>query len=338
MSRKPSIFSKWLTKPAETLKSRRNLRAFFICLLISFIAWTGIKLAGSYEVEYRLPVSFFNASETEVISSQSHGLLTYRLQASGIMNIIHRFNPKVDTLFIDIEKSPRVTKGNSTWAFVTNDDLRAAISGFFTTDYRIVGVAPDTIFALVGKAHQKMVPVRVAANLTFAKGFGTVGTIIVSPDSVLVKGPKNIVDTISVIDTRIVRLTDLSESRIIDATLHSPVYMGLLQITPSRVRVSIGVEEFGETFFELPIEVRYSDSYVGKQLKIRLLTEKVKVICLVPVRTLAAFDHAHLKAYVLITDSKDTPGNLEVRVETSFQDIKIQGVVPAVVEWVILNN
>lgn len=309
-----------------------------MCLFISLIAWAGIKLSENYEVEYNLPISFFNSSETEMVSSQSHWVLSYKLQASGILNILHKLNRKVDTLFVDIEKLPRITRSNSTWAFATKDDLRNEISRLFASGYKVAGVIPDTVFALVGKAYEKMVPVRVVTKLSFAKGFGAFGSFVCTPDSVLVKGPRSIVDTLSAIETMVVRLSDLSTPTIHTTALHSPVNLGLLQVSPSRVEVSIGVEEVKEITFELPVEVRYSDTPIGKQLKIKIVPEKVKVICLVPLRTFLAFDQSFINAYVVVWGSKEASGNLEVVVESSFQDVKILGVVPSIVESVVLNN
>jgi len=273
-----------------------------------------------------------------MVSAQSHYHLTYTLETSGFLNILQRLNRKVDTLFIDVEKHKRVTRNNNTWAFVSKDDLRTKISSFFTPDYKVVTVLPDTVFAIVGKAFEKMVPVRVVTNLTFAKGFGTVGSFVPDPDSVMVIGPKSIVDTITAIETMVIRLTDLSSSTTQSTSLFSPVDLGLLHVSPSRVQVYIGVEEFAETSFELPVEVRYGDSNGSKPPRIKPIPERVKVICLVPLRTFSAFNKSHLKPYVLFPGGKGAVGNLEVKIETSFQDVKIQGVAPPVVELVIFDN
>lgn len=338
MSRKPSIFTKRFPKTSTSPQSRRNLRAFILCLLISFIAWGFIKISDDYVVDFELPVVFYNASQTEIISSQSHQQVTYRLRANGFQTIIHRLWPRVDVLQMDVRQAPRVTRNDNSWAFFTANQIRNALSELFPTDYEVLQVQPDTIFALLGDARQRKVPVTVRTDISFKRGFGLVGSIVSRPDSVYVKGPRNIVDTITAIRTQPLRLEDLSSSVNTQLQLSNPVPGGLLQISEGRVEVAFEVEEFTETSVDLPIKIRYEEGFEGKSLNIRLFPERVKVVCLVPLREFARFDNSLIEAYVVAPSSFEELVKLEVRVESLVDDVRIQGFSPTLVEVIFLED
>jgi hypothetical protein len=338
MVQRPSIFSKRFFKTSSRPYSKRNLRAFLICLFISFVAWGFIKISDDYVVDFEVPIAFFNARPTEIIASQSHQNVTYRLKANGLKTLLNRFSPSLDTLLIDVRQAPRVTKNDNSWAYFTSNQLRLAISELFPSDRTVLQVFPDTVFALVGRAFEKNVPVSVIPELTFQKGFGLIGSILAEPDSVFVKGPRNIIDTISVIETRPLKLDNLASSMAVDLPLASPFLPGVLQLSPSMVKVSLLVAEFSEASFDMPVRIRYEKDFAGKPFKIKLFPEKVKVVCLIPIRLFASFDQSFLHAFIMAPTKIEELANFEVRVDSFNDDVRVQSIVPSVVEVIILED
>jgi len=338
MSRKPSIFIKRFFKTYSSPQSKKNLRVFVICLLISSIAWGFIKISDDYIVDFEVPVLFYNASQGETISSQSHQHVTYKLQANGIKILANRLLPRMDILSMDVRQAPRITRNDQSWAYFTNNQLRLAISEFFPGGQGIVSVFPDTVFVLLGKASERKVPVRVNSDLSFRKDFGLVGNIAAYPDSIYIKGPKHVVDTIGFIQTEVLKLEDLSAGINTQLQLSNPASGSLIHLSASTVMVSLAVEEFTETVVDLPVKVRYEEGYQERPLNIKLFPERVRVVCLIPLGAFASFDQKSLEAYVLVTSKIREFPSLEVRVESFIPDVKIQSILPSLVEAIILED
>jgi len=335
---KKSFFSRInFARPRSRRFKKRNLRALIACLFISLAAWGFIKISKTFEADFEVPVAFVNSRVGEIVSNQSHQLVTYTLTASGLKILLNKISSQVDTLFADLRNTPRIERDGNTWSYIAENQMKQLLFEAFGPGFRVLQVTPDTVFAALGRVVEKMVPVRIDSSLSFEKGFGVRDSLLLSTDSVKISGPARVVDTINVVYTNRIQLENLSKSKAFSVQIVNPGTSSGLQLFPHQVEVTIPIEEFTEASLDIPLRVKQTPGKEGGSLQLKLFPERVNVVFMVPLRDYASVGHSHFDAYVLAPSPNDGVKYLEVFVESIHGFVRIQSISPALVECIILE-
>jgi YbbR domain-containing protein len=119
----------------------------------------------------------------------------------------------------------------------------------------VLSIAPDSLIFPFENMSVKTVPVKLNTEITFASGYDILDNINIEPDSVKVIGPKNIVDNISRINTKVLKLNNVNST--IDEKVNLVLDKSLqkVKISNDKVRLFGSVEKFTEGTFEVPITI-----------------------------------------------------------------------------------
>lgn len=121
----------------------------------------------------------------------------------------------------------------------------------------------------------KKIPIKANLKLQLQQNHILDGKIMVSPDSIEVKGPKNEIDTIKSIKTAAIQLTDVNEDFSSEVSLVFPKGLDNSIFSEGRATVSGKVSKFSEKVFDVPIQVVNAPE--GYQ--IRTFPNSVTILC-----------------------------------------------------------
>lgn len=269
---------------------RRKLSIFFKCVLFSVIAWVLFAVSNKYIYSKTVGLEYINFPENKAFMSLQPDSAVVSIEATGWQLLFTSLTEEDRLVQVDLS-------GLQNRDFISFANQIGFINRQFPSNQRVVSVAPDTLFFDFSAQTEKRVPVRVIYDLGFARRFGLVGPIGVSPEYVTVRGPREEIVAIRYWETDTLRLSGLNgpvEKNVVLDTRHQPN----LKVSPTHVDVQIPVGEMTEKEIQVPIEVINDESYRA----IKLLPGKVKLTVLV-----SLIDYAQIgpESFRAIVDMKD---------------------------------
>lgn len=250
--------------------NRTNWKAVILCLLAASVFWLFNAFNKSHSSTIRFPLHFeFNNQQFVAVSPLPHEI-TINVTGSGWDLIRKTFGMKVPDLVISLDR-PLETKKIPATALtpVLISQLRGLQINYILT---------DTLYLNVDEKISKTF--KLSANLNrvkFREGFGNISAVKLSPDSVVIDGPKSIISTIP--DTIVLMVQGKQISKSFHDELEVPLYNSeSINRNPPVISVKVEVG---------PVE------QIGKMIKLKAVnqsqglksyfTDSVKVIIQVPV-------------------------------------------------------
>ena len=111
----------------------------------------------------------------------------------------------------------------------------------------------DSILFNLGLLKVKKIPVNLRSDLTFAEGYELKETISINPDSILIKGPESILDTISFVSTTLFQKKQLNSSIKEIISIENFSKESNIRTQQDKIEISAIVEEFTEGEVEVPL-------------------------------------------------------------------------------------
>lgn len=330
------FFGKKKPLTASEAANKRRVYIFTLCILCSALFWLFNKLTQETSAEFYKIVKF-NAFPNELLpASLSDSLIKYKVQATGIRLISNYFFSKTDTITISADALPVINREGKQYHYVTEARLSEMLSESIVPGASMLNIRPDSLFLELVPAVEKMLPVKLNAEITFEQRFRQYGELQVNPDSVLVKGPKTIVDTLHYVSTEFWKSGKLRQSSEKLLRLENLHAAKSLQFDQELVRVVVPVAEYTESSIELPIEIDCPDNIEPAQ--IRLFPNKAHVSYLVALQDYRKVSENMFSALVVCPQSQpNSDGRLEVQLEAHPSFVQILAIRPAVVEYIILE-
>ncbi|HOO09446.1 MAG TPA: hypothetical protein PKW06_05875 [Cyclobacteriaceae bacterium] len=167
--------------------NRTNWKAVTLCLLAALVFWFFNALNKDYSTNLRFPVGFQFDRDKYVPVEPLPRAVFMNVSGNGWDLLRKSLGVSLPEMDIPLERPTEVKK-------IVGSTLPALLAGQLD-NLRINHVVTDTLYlALDPKVERK---IRVAVDpgqFTFAEGYDRLSPIVVLPDSVLVRGPKSIVD------------------------------------------------------------------------------------------------------------------------------------------------
>lgn len=318
----------------EAIEPRLNRRsvAFLLSLLLSGLFWLLISLSKEYVDEVQIPVQYNGIPDDVLVANEPELVVTAEVRGFGFDLMWNWL--KIESLKLPIDASPSnlpTLNGNgSEWHyFVTNSkNNRNMETG--DDQVQILNVSPDTIFFLFKPKYMKLVPVRLDADISFQKQFGMDGTVVIEPDSVMITGPREVVDTIRFILTDKQTFTDLDESVTAEVGLIGTRELSNISFDKTSVRVEVNVVEYTEGTVSVPVSVN-SD---GRN-SVQIFPQEVELKYLVPLPDFDKIQPAQFEVSVTLDDEAKHNSRLIVAVDRFPANVKQVRVNPPQVEFII---
>ena len=232
----------------------RKLLIFLFFLLLSIVFWFLTALNKDYNTVISYPVSYVKLPEGTVIANDVPSELDLNVQSRGFALLRLKLQSRLSPILFDVNSFLfRVLpeQESLTLFFITNLAIEK-IQQQLSSEIRVVGVSPDTLFFQLSYKSTKLAPVKLNLELEYEKQFMQVRDLIINPDSISLSGPKNLIDTISSVSTLSKKLTGLKKNTELVLDL-KPI--DRIEFSEQKVVVTIPVEKFTEESIKIPIEV-----------------------------------------------------------------------------------
>ena len=263
----------------EVLPSKGRFLFFLFFLLLSFTFWTSTKLSNTYIVEESFSIIWIN-TPNGIIPSSENQQMNVSISASGIEILIYRL----------INKSINISLSQADFSREKGlVDLRGQeffIQKQFFENTKLNILNPLFLEFKFSRLEEKVFTVVPQIEINLRAGYLIDSSLKVTPDSILVRGPKSILDTLNSIQSESIIADDLYENFRKKVSLRS---IPEIQLSESKVTVEVAVSRYTEKEFLLNIEV--INLPLGTRVK--LFPPKAKVRVTLPLsvlRTIKASD------------------------------------------------
>lgn len=256
----------------------RDVIIFAFFLLLSFIFWYLNSLGKIIESDLKYPVRYINLPKERVLSGDLPSRLELFLKGPGYSVLKLRLSGSRAPLILDISTiNYRRVPGTSTLSYYfLSSGLIPTLKNQLRTECEIVSLRPDTLFFTFDRIIAKAVPVIPDLEILTEKQYSVKGNIQVDPDSVILTGPKHIIDTVESVKTRFKRLAGIDETITRSLLLKtSKEYSSSVK----KVMVTIPVEQFTEAEFRVPVKILNSPDSID----VKIFPDEVTIRCQVAV-------------------------------------------------------
>lgn len=239
---------KRLKTVTKTRFRKTDINSFLFFLIFAIVIWVFVQFSKQYNEILEIPVEYVNVPPDKLLKEDHPQDIKLRMQENGFR--IAWFSLFPPTLTVDLA---RASDENGRLVYVI-DENRAQILEQFNINFDDNSFVRDALVIEYEQKQEKRLPVISQLNVEFAAGYSAVEELQIEPDSVMVSGPDNILDTLSGVRTFPVTFSkvknDLSGSVLLDTT-------ALPNITfyNNRVNYNLDVEKFTEGKLQVPIEL-----------------------------------------------------------------------------------
>tara|TARA_B100000686_G_C16805562_1_gene989941 strand:+ start:1121 stop:2077 length:957 start_codon:yes stop_codon:yes gene_type:complete len=261
---------------SNTLAKKQKIKLFLIFVLISTLFWTSTKFSKNYSSLISFKIEYQNTPELVIIESSNQNIELY-INTSGFQLLLYKIFPR--TLYIDASLASFKRSKAEIDLSQYRGDIEEQINGTFIS-------FGDNIlsykYSILSQKKYKVIP---NINLTFLPGYNFVNDWKITPDCVLVSGPKSKLDRLNYIKTEFVIKKEVSENIYQSTYLINPD--SLLIIKPNNVLVERTIKRFTEKELNLPINV----TNLPKDINIKLFPESVLVKFSFPIEFVEEINH-----------------------------------------------
>lgn len=298
---------------------------FFIC--IAALLWLIIKLSAEYTVTDFFTINFKDAPSDQLLINDSQKI-KLTLSTTGFDLLNYYFKPaakrKVD---ISLKEVPIHQDNENTYSF-NGSYVEEKIADFLGIDKKKAYLDENRIVFIMEDLASKKVKVIPNINLSFEKQYNKYGNIMVSPDSVTISGPAEILNKLDEIYTDNVILKNINTN--ID--INVPVDLeNSIRSDFTSVNIKIDIEKYTEGITEVPIN--YDSKY-----KLRLFPDKINVRYVVALKDYKNINTYSFRAELDTAEINGKSNFISVYLTTYPNNTKVLSIDPKEVEYIIIEE
>lgn len=263
-----------------------RILVFLFFVVISSVAWFFRALSDNYIADIKYPVNYTNLPPNRILSKAPPDKLTLRVRSDGYTILSSMLKYKRPLRYNVNAFSLYSLSIDSTSVYTLTENALDPLSDELNKknkNIQILDIYPDTLFFNFSRVKKKKLPLAIrikpASNL-FQRQYMFNGNPYAIPDTVEVTGPSSVIDTLSMIYTRPLVLSNLSDTVTKMVSLEK---INRVEITTKKVKVIVPVDEFTES----EVVVKIDHLNVPDSLTLKTFPQSIEVKYLV---TLSNFD------------------------------------------------
>ena len=281
MQLKKNEFEKFLKR----FPTKDRFKFFFLFVLLSFIFWFSTKLSNTYQIEQSFSIHWKNIPK-EIVLNHDSSELSLSITASGIEILWYRlFKNKINLV---INKNIFIGKE----AHVSIDNERFNIQQQLFDNTILNQITTPVIKIAYARLGVRKVKITSEPILKFRAGYLSDSPLTISPDSLLVRGSQDVLDTLTIVKTVSFIMEDVFESFQKVIALED---LTNLQFDIQEVNIKQEVSRYSEKQFILPIEI----INIPKSVKVKLFPPTGTLKATMPLTLLNGFN---ARDFMLVVD------------------------------------
>ena len=314
-------------KEEITGRDKSKFLTFLVFLMISAALWFLIKLTKDYTTQTE-----FNVFYTEVPASKwiSTPVQQVKLSfvADGFATLRHNLvRPTKREISISLDKVPYRLEGGNTYSYSTQY-VAEQVADWLGVPSGNVTINDDKQYFNMEELQSKELPVEVPLDVKTQRQYLVYGVPQVNPATVTVYGPKNVLDTMTMVRTAVFSAVNASGE--LTQTLPVDYYEGAVRSEQTMVEVTVEVEQYTETDIEVPVRV-------VDAINCRFFPETMKVKCLVPIRDFAGVSAASFLVLADTAQLHSLQPLLDIHLVKVPENVQVIKTEPDQVEYLIVN-
>jgi YbbR domain-containing protein len=243
----------------------RKFPIILFSLIFSIMTWTSVNLGNIFQTTIEVPVKIENLRVDQAIAIPLPGTVRFTIQGTGWQLLNTLLTPN---LYYTIDFS---TLSRKNFLF-TSRELNERVN--LATSIHVLATAPETVVVRLDDRISKTVPITPMLGLTFREGFGIVGHIVTSPDSITISGARSLLSRISEWKTTVMTLTDINAPARVQCTLSDTLQFEIAR-PDTLITVRFDVQPIAErTIEDIPIEIMQ----VPENRNVVLIPPKISII------------------------------------------------------------
>ncbi len=324
------------TKPGETgrkeHRSHPRLIVFLVCLVISILMWLFIELMKDYTDEIRYNVSFVNVPKDLILTNSGDSVISIGMNAQGFELLAAKYAHSRRKLTIDLSKLKIRPSGEGYTAYLPSVRIVEQLGTQIRFEKEITYIKPDTLFFRFSKIFTKQVPVKLDMEYTVNGQYDVTDSITFKPQIVTVSSIKSIIDTLSFIKTRKLRLSQLDSSVNVKVALSKGNHASVMKFSIDSVTVKLKIEKVTEAGYTVPVSIS------GNGENVKIFPDKVEIICRIPLSAYSHIKASDFQAQVEFLPTSLKEKKLVVNLVKMPDNIKVLKIIPAEVEYIIISQ
>jgi len=166
----------------------RNIFLIVGSVVFGVVVWFSVVMKEEYQVTIAAPLSIEQVPEGKAIRTPVPPFLQLKIRGTGwrLASFLWGSGPKLDFPMPIFHGTKRA---------ITAADVAERIGG--RSGAELVEMAPESVFVELDRAGRKIVPVLFDCQISCKEGYGQVGPVSVSPESVAVTGAESVLKEIN---------------------------------------------------------------------------------------------------------------------------------------------
>ena len=229
-------------------KQRKIPKSFFVALIVTVLFWSLTKLSKEYQTVITFPVEYINLPQDKLIQSTPLQKIDIQGKASGFKLFgISVFKKKIK---LDVKKLQR--KSNSEF-YLLLENQKISIQNQVSNDFQINSIEQDTVYLDLGLLTTKKIALKGDFDFSYKLGYHLTNTVLITPDSILVSGPEQQIDTLQNLYLEKLSLDNISSS--VERKLKINEVSSAIKFNIKEAAIFGQVDQFTEGNLELPFEI-----------------------------------------------------------------------------------
>ncbi|WP_034921148.1 CdaR family protein [Gillisia sp. CAL575] len=227
---------------------RGPLKTFSFFLGFSAVIWVVVQFSKEYTEVLEMPIIYTNLPKDKILVGDTPRTLDLRIRDRGFYIAWNRVFPQK----ITIDISDATEDGKS--LFYDLEQQKTAILSQLNLDYEKVVFLQKNVKINFEQRAVKKIVVLSTIDLSFSVGYSALEEIKLQPDSVMVSGSANILDTLRSINTKPLKINNISN----DVQGKVQLETGNIKdvsFYQEEVNYSVRTEKFTEGKVEIPIKL-----------------------------------------------------------------------------------
>ena len=316
----------------KSLIKRQDKRiiTYLVCVGIATIFWLLNALSKNYTVDLTFPVRYTNMPKNKILVNEPPDKFTLQVNSYGFTLLRHKLKLSFSPLVFNVNDFTRNMMENtkqSEYTILTSQYMEE-IADQLSSELKVLSISPDTVHFNFDQIINKKVKVYPDVQIELKKQYQLSGPVRTKPDSVLVSGPRSVLDTLKQVTTKYQYFKSVSEA--IQRNVSLAEYDNL-QIENKRIVLNIPIEEYTESQMLIPLFIENKPD----SLNLKLFPNRVKVSFLVGLSRYSEILPEDFKLVVTWSEISRDKSRLKVDTQAIPPFVKSVKIVPDEVEYLI---
>jgi len=290
---------KSLINGLKSIRSNSKIFVYLIFVGIATVLWFLNKLNNTYSAEIVYPVEYSNEPKDQKILNILQPNIILKITAPGYTLLRYQMQTTSKPIDFDLKKG-NITKKSANTHYILTRDYKTKVAEQLPSDVRLEGIEPDTLFFRFTKIISVKKKVTPIYNLTFEQQHRLKEKPFCTPDSVVITGPKIILDTLKTIYSQPINIKKVNKTTKRNVSLKE---VNEITTKPKRVVVNINVEQYTEAEITVPVKI----INVPDSINLVSFTDSVNVKGIVG---LSSYDLLSADDFQVVLDYKSINPNL----------------------------